>query len=308
MSQLKNLLVPIDFSEYSEHAYTCALDFAQHLDAHLTLFHVEMFFHPTYPEEGFQIDQFETEFKEHQHQIMEQIRALAEKAEKKGISVDYELVRGYSVAEKILEHIEENQFDLVMMGTHGRTGLKHFFLGSIAERMVRLSPIPVLTVHKECRRYPVKKILVSIDFSEYSKLAEDYAKMFSQLFKAEIVFLHVVERVVYPTFYPEAFIPVITSEPDFHDRLLENLNAFVTKNLQSTSDKVIEEGTPSDKIIEYAENNDIDLIIMATRGLTGLEHLMVGSTAERVVRLSKTPVLTVRKTNDQHNSSADTTS
>jgi nucleotide-binding universal stress UspA family protein len=300
MMKINRFLAPIDFSEYSEKAFDYALKLAERVPAQITLINIDEMFQSIYPEDSLQLYNNEDAIRERIEKIQEQIRTYVQKGQEKNIDTHYAIVRGDSVSEKLLEHINGEQYDLVVMGTHGRTGIKHLFLGSIAEKIVRLSPIPVLTVHKCVEDCHLENILVPIDFSQYSRDALEYALEIAKKVGASITVIHVIERVIYPAFYPEGYYPILDFEPTLHKQVLENIDTFFKQIPGLTAEKVVSAGRPSDEIKNYAENNNMDLIIMATRGLSGLQHLIVGSTAERVVRSSSIPVLTVRH-REEHN-------
>lgn len=292
--KFNKILVPIDFSEYSERAFNYALALSGRFGSQLTLINIDELFRSVYPEDGMQIYNLEETVQKRVEFIQSQFQKYIQQAAEKNIAATYAIVRGDSVSEKLLEHITQNQYNMVVMGTHGRTGLKHVFLGSIAEKIVRLSPTPVLTIHECVDCFKVKKILVPIDFSAYSLQALEYAKSIANSLGSEITVIHVIERVIYPAFYPEGYYPIVDFEPKLHGQILDSIDTFLKQIPDFKADKVVTAGRPSDEIINYANNNPIDLIIMATRGLSGLQHLIVGSTAERIVRLSSIPVLTVR--------------
>lgn len=292
--KFNKILVPIDFSEYSERAFSYALAVSGQFGSQLTLVNIDELFRSVYPEDGMQLYNPEETVRKRIELIQSQLQKYIQRAAEKNIPATYAIVRGDSVSEKLLEHIGQNQYDMVVMGTHGRTGLKHVFLGSIAEKIVRLSPAPVLTIHECVDCFKVKKILVPIDFSAYSLQALEYAKSIANSLGAEITVMHVIERVIYPAFYPEGYYPLVDFEPKLQGQMLESLDTFLKQIPDFTADKVVTAGRPSDEIVQYAGNNKFDLVIMATRGLSGLQHLIVGSTAERIVRLSPIPVLTVR--------------
>ncbi len=145
------------------------------------------------------------------------------------------------------------------------------------------------------RMYNVRNILLPTDFSAYSAFALEHALTFSIMYGARLHVLHVAKE-------PEAVEikvhPVITENlPASHgDRTSEELHQFVLQWVPSQS-KVIEAvkiGQPYREIVQYAEEEEIDLIVIATHGRTGLPHLMTGSVAEKVVRYSTKPVLTVK--------------
>jgi universal stress protein A len=142
------------------------------------------------------------------------------------------------------------------------------------------------------------QILAPTDFSEFSRQAIDYAFELAQTFGAKLLLLHVIELPAYPI---EGFVP-----PSIGTTLSEDLErqasldlAQVLPKAQDTKVEVIRlvvVGTPYRKIVEVAEEEKLDLIVMATHGRTGLSHLVMGSVAERVVRTAPCPVLTIRPT------------
>lgn len=143
----------------------------------------------------------------------------------------------------------------------------------------------------------IKKILVPIDFSDYSKNALKYAAEFAKSMNAEITLIYVVEPMIYPADFSMGQIAIPSTEIDLHGRAEEELNNLA-KNFVDKSIKVnalIRTGKPFVEINETASEMDADLIIIATHGHTGVEHLLFGSTAEKVVRKAPCPVLTLRE-------------
>lgn len=143
----------------------------------------------------------------------------------------------------------------------------------------------------------IKKILVPIDFSDYSKNALKYATRFAKQFNAKIYLIYVVEPMIYPADFSMGQVAIPSTDIDLHSRAEEELKKL-SKDIINGSLKVeilIKTGKPFVEIIETASANDIDLIIIATHGHTGVEHLLFGSTAEKVVRKAPCPVLTLRE-------------
>jgi len=143
----------------------------------------------------------------------------------------------------------------------------------------------------------IKKILVPIDFSDYSKNALKYAVQFAKQFNAKIYLVYVVEPMIYPADFSMGQVAIPSADIDLHSRAEEELRKlskdFINGSLQV--EILIKTGKPFVEIIETASTNDIDLIIIATHGHTGVEHLLFGSTAEKVVRKAPCPVLTLRE-------------
>lgn len=143
----------------------------------------------------------------------------------------------------------------------------------------------------------IKKILVPIDFSDYSKNALKYAVRFAKHFDAKIFLIYVVEPVIYPADFSMGQIAIPSTDIDINQRAEEELNnlakTFIDPFLQVEC--IIKTGKPFVEINDTASDKDVDLIIIATHGHTGVEHMLFGSTAEKVVRKAPCPVLTLRK-------------
>lgn len=149
---MKTILAPFDFSERSEYAFNLAKEFARAFEARLILFFVipqeqAMFAKEIMVENEFSIPGYSEEelLKRKKERAMKQFEAIIPKHEVQDIEVSAEVDVGNPV-EKILEAIEKFNVDLVVMGTHGRTGINLALIGSVAEKIVRHSPVPVTTV------------------------------------------------------------------------------------------------------------------------------------------------------------------
>jgi universal stress protein A len=139
----------------------------------------------------------------------------------------------------------------------------------------------------------VQRILVPIDFSQSSRKALDYAVGFARQFGAKIALLHVIE----PSAYPEEFGYRLESESEWEKEATRRLRRLAKRDMESAflSQVLVRGGPPFQVITSTADELNIDLIIIATRGYTGLKHVLIGSTAERVVRHAPCPVLVLRK-------------
>jgi nucleotide-binding universal stress UspA family protein len=142
----------------------------------------------------------------------------------------------------------------------------------------------------------IKKILIPVDFSNYSKSALVYAKNFCTIFNPEYYFIYVIEPIVFPADFSMGQIafPVVDNQEGI--RAKSELESFVKLVFTDCSkiNFIIKNGKPFIEIIETARELDIDLIITATHGQTGVEHLLFGSTAEKIVRKAPCPVLSLR--------------
>src|SRR5262245_20477021 len=142
----------------------------------------------------------------------------------------------------------------------------------------------------------LRSILVPIDFSEPSKKALRYALPFAEQFGAKITLLHVVEPIAMPDF---AYFPMAIENKAVADTCERNLELLCKQNALDPNlieKTLVRHGKPFREICEAARGLKVDLIIIATHGYTGLNHALLGSTAERVVRHAPCPVLVVRET------------
>lgn len=143
----------------------------------------------------------------------------------------------------------------------------------------------------------IKKVLVPIDFSDYSKSALRYAVNFAKQFNAEMYLIYVVEPVIYPPDFSMGQIAIPSINSEWDERAKEELDKLSKNEIPEgvSVNKIIKTGKPFLEIIDTAAEEDVDLIIIATHGHSGMEHILFGSTAEKVVRKAPCPVLTLRE-------------
>jgi nucleotide-binding universal stress UspA family protein len=221
-------------------------------------------------------------------------------------------------AEAIVKYAARHAVGLIVMGTHGRAAIARLLVGSVAEKVVRTAPCPVLTVRQPERDFVVpdaalgsaqhepggvsmmtlKNILVATDFSEPSEAALTYGRALARTFKATLHVLHIVERVSDVVYGAEAYavaIPELQQElEDSARKQLEDLLVDNDPHPLTTRQGLISSSAPAAAIVDYAGKEGIDLIVTGTHGRGGVAHLLMGSVAERVVRTAPCPVLTVR--------------
>ena len=145
----------------------------------------------------------------------------------------------------------------------------------------------------------IKKVLVPIDFSDYSKFALKYAVDFAQKFSAEMILVYVVEPVIYPPDFSMGQIAIPSVNTEWDIKAKEELDKLANSEIPDgvKVKTIIKTGKPFLEVIETAAEEDTDLIIIATHGHSGMEHILFGSTAEKVVRKAPCPVLTLREPN-----------
>jgi len=289
----RRVLVPTDFSETSEQALELGLRLARRFDAVLDILHVRVLLDdPLLEEQGLhELEQRLGQADEEKKQALHPTSSEAHKVE-----VQTHLMRGLSAAETIVDASTKLDSDLVVMGTHGRRGLKHLILGSVAEEVVRTCPVPVMTTRADAPSVePLQgEIMVAYDFSPASAAAARIAATWAATLDTGLCLLHVIEPVVYPDFYAVDLMPAKTLER-LHQRSKVALDEVAKTQLpQCTPRTLVADGNAAQTIVETALAENAGLIVMGTRGLNALEHLLLGSVAENVLRRSQVPVLTVR--------------
>lgn len=303
MQTFKRILHPTDFSDSAADALAYALDLAVRDRAELELLHVvadeeryAKYVALTGPEE----ESLRIRLKE------KTIACLGElsRADLHALHLQYTLIGGRHPESAILEHLARNPVDLVAMGTHGRRGVSRLLLGSVAETLVQESPCPVFTVRRCEQSAPVaiSQVLVPIDFSEPSEEILTYAKRLAALYDAELLLLFVAEEHIVPHFI-DTGIPTFTvfkMEEEMMERAkvaLQQMNKR-TPGLLCETRYEVRTGQAAHTILTYAKEQGVDLIVMATRGLSGRTHGLLGSVANHVVRAAPCPVFTLKGSAD----------
>lgn len=222
------------------------------------------------------------------------------------------VVRALAPELGILESARALGAQLVVMGTHGRTNLAHVLLGSVAERVVQLAPCPVLTVRSsdhmpggkapaarpagDAAMVTIRTILCPIDFSDCSRTALEHAEEFARRFDAALIVTHVVEPVMYPVAYGMPPVAPVAFEEGARGSA-EKALASLVEGLTARGVKarvLVDSGNAATRICDLARQESADLIVLATHGYTGMKHMLLGSTAEKVVRLAPCAVLAVK--------------
>ena len=295
---IKNLLVPIDFSERSIDLLESARALTGQFGADLRLVHV---YEPDYPLSSVMGMPLALP----PVQVAQGVRRhLKDVAKKRGLELrpgNVHAIEGRPF-EEICRLARAKAIDLIVVSTRGNTGLKHLLLGSTAERIVRYSPCPVLVVHPKAKNEKSARpdllfgrILVPIDFSECSLKGLEYAKALARQFGSKLVLLNSVAFQYYITSdeYARYDLPLLMQQAELAQRhqmrdLMEQTDwdgLEVKPSLQI--------GHAGQQICARAAGHHADLIVTSTHGTTGFKHVLVGSTAEYVVRHATCPVLVV---------------
>ena len=280
------ILHPTDFSETADHARGVAVDLASRHGATLHLFHGQLLHlhEPTKPP----LDACAAVA------TAQAARLVERDPTRRRPDVRVSHLPGLSAFDAIMERVSQLQPDLIVMGTHGRTGLGRLLMGSTAEKVLRHAPGNVVTVKSAVRpRDPGEplRILVPVDLSDGSAQALDTARRLARDTDARLHLLHVVEPI--PALH-------YTGNVEGRFDLDDDLRQRIERSLREWSGDIggarwsVAEGSAPAEIARIARNTQADLVVMGTRGLTGLAHMLIGSVTERVCRSCETPVLVVR--------------
>lgn len=296
MLEISQILCPTDFSRCAANALPYSADLAQRFDARLHLFH-SLVVHDVDPgNAAHPLPNMEELYRALEEHAASELRRMVEQER---VEIRTAQRRGISAAGGILEYADEHDIDLIVMATHGRRGLKRLLLGSVAEEIVRLASCPVMTVpqcHDGGGKPNIASVLVPIDFSDHARLAIDYAGELASLFDANLHLLHVVDEVIYPDFYPPILPPGGQLSDDLRDRSLERLRQLAAElgDVAPSTQLHVRAGRAAPEIGAFADERSTDLIVIASHGLTGLSHMLLGSVTEQVVRRAPCPVFTVK--------------
>lgn len=210
-----------------------------------------------------------------------------------GVSYDTDVVQG-NPAPTIVEYAERYDQDLVVMPTHGREGISRYLVGSVSEKVIRLSSVPVLTVRMqpdETLVFPYENILIPTDGSSAATYAADHLVELAASLDATV---HVLSVVDDSALRPDVRSTVSGQESEraATDAVETIVSEAETRGVANTV-RHIEHGTPVEEILDCIESNDIHAVGMGTTGRRGTDRILLGSVAEKTVRSAPVPVMTV---------------
>jgi nucleotide-binding universal stress UspA family protein len=288
----RKILCPIDFSPGSQRAMRVAARLATESEAELSLLHAWYVAPVAFPGElavaGDVMQQMSDGAAQALEAAVREVQALGVKR------VTPELATGLPWRQ-IVDRADDPAVDLVVIGTHGRTGLARVLLGSVAETVVRHAACSVLTVRPDSEASPFSHVLCPIDFSDSTRPVIELASGLVRPGGTGLTLLHVVEP---PVAYSEEPHP-----PELHSELEQRSTAALEtlKTELGTSIRVpiairTRLGWPGAEILASLDrDHSLDLVVMGSHGRTGLKRLVLGSVAEKVVRHARCPVLIARR-------------
>ena len=294
---LNRMLVPVDLTGLSTFVFEYAIEVAREFQSEITLlFVVEP---PVYPSWGY------AHLVKRDHELRDIAldklsKMIAETNVPDGVVIKTAVRCGDATLE-ISEAAKELNADVLLIATHGDSDLLHSFLGGTAEQVVRHAPCPVWTVRKSSFEkseqppgFRLKNILVPTDLSAESSKAIRYAEALASKFGSAVCLAHVVPSVL-PTDVNQ--MAGLLEESALVDSAKTELGKWSKANLQDPGvvKQEVLSGSPYLEITEAANRLKTDLTIVTTHGQSALRHFLLGSTAERIVRHSRCPVLVVRE-------------
>ena len=281
MYKAQRILVPTDFSSHAEAALEHAVVMGARYGAEITLLHVDEFNVSPLGALGIRDASVDAYQKRKVDFLNDQLDSLARSVQNSVVRVKTQVAQGraYKV---IIEEGERQEYDLIVIATHGLTALSTHLIGSTAERVVRLSRQPVLSVCDRPRHGgKVESILCPTDLSPAANVALTYALSIAIEQKSTLYIQYVSELEK-----PERSDEVRARMPD----LLEHHPQAQNVKVEYIFDRDVE---PSNSIIRFAIDRQISLIVMSTHGRKGLRRVFIGNNTAEVVRQSEEPVLTV---------------
>jgi nucleotide-binding universal stress UspA family protein len=319
MPQVNHILVPVEIHEHAVPIVAWAALLARTFHSRLTLLHVDesleslkrkpVVVGKTIP--GTQVTADEWRSLYTQTARLELTRLIEQCCG--NLAVETILLEGRAHA-TILDYVGKTPFDLIVMGTHGKPWYERIVLGSTAEAILRGSTLPVLIIHnmQSSQRAPqLKRLLLASDFSAGGLGSEKWALQLATDAE-EVTLVHAVENPLLDVYEPDkADIdlrklmeesrqhPPRSAQPfwDHAHRVAHAKLALIQQQFLGTQARVelvVREGPAAEDILHVAEEKNVDLIVMATHGRSGVRRLALGSVTEKVIRATSRPVLAVR--------------
>ncbi|MGB0391065.1 MAG: universal stress protein [Salibacteraceae bacterium] len=285
---MKRILFPTDFSEAANNALNVAVSLAQSANAELFVLHslnsVQQYVDISLTSAGditmpgMQPEVVMEAIKQQKERVQNQMNDLETALTNDGVQVKTFIV-DTELEQEINEFTDKHEIDFTVMGTHGSSGLREAFIGSNAQKIVRKSKVPVLTVNNKCDSFNIKKVACSSDFTE-SPINEQLLRIknFSDMFMADLDLVYINT----PSYFEET--------NTVEQRLNDVINAY---GLEGASTNIYNAFNIDEGVIAYAQQNDVDVIAMVTHGYRGMKKIFSDNITESVVNHSNIPVLTL---------------
>ncbi len=296
----KHIIVPTDFSETASTAHALAAEVGAFYKSKIDL--VNVIDATVYAYAGYPLASLS---KELMTSAEEAVNKVEMPASAEGLEIGRFVLAG-SPAPEIVEHAKRQKADVIIIGTHGHGAVARFFLGSVADKVIHASECPVLVtkMSKGDIKHPVKKdkpfnkILFPTDFSKTANAALARAVAIAEDFDAELFVLHVVDDSLIST-HVESERNIILKELRKHalEEMKSQLPDHLVENFETVA--AVIKGDPAKETAAYAESHHCDLIVIGSHGRTGMNRALLGSVADKVIRLAHCPVLIEKIVTDE---------
>ncbi|UCE42093.1 MAG: universal stress protein [Candidatus Aminicenantes bacterium] len=281
---MKKILWSTDFSDEAQEALLYADAFAKTFNAELVALHVVPEISPALYDAALVV-------KEELAKRVDYVKEETQKkfdALKKAKNLEFKaLIKEGNAAKRIIETAEEEKADLIVLGRRGLSAIEKLFIGSVANQVLRSSPVPLLLSKKKSGKPQFKKFLVPTDFSEQEEIERDFAWKLAKGFDSELTLLHVLELHDY----------------EFTPRVLDEMFDTVEKRLKQREKKEKEDIPVSEDvyrainaavgIVDYADTHKFDMIVISTCVQSKIERFFLGSTTEKVISYTHIPVFAI---------------
>ena len=300
MVTIRRILCPLDFSEFSRHAFVRAAAIARAHGATITALHVVPVRLPVAPLPLEAVSLVPPRLTPDQlARARVELAEFARLDSAVAVPIECDVIEAPAIHEEIVAQAARLHADLIVLGTHGRSGFQRLFLGSVAEKVVRLALAPVLTVGAAAdgSAGSFTRIVCGIDFSDCSFAALGYALAIAAGSDTEVTAVNVIEWT------PIGYDPLVGPPTDLAGYRM-SAEASARKRLRKAVanahpadvpvHQIVTSGKPHHELLRVAKETQADLIVLGMHGRNPIDRLFFGSTAEPVLRQAECPVLTVR--------------
>jgi nucleotide-binding universal stress UspA family protein len=310
----RSIMVPLDGSSFGEHALPLALSIARRSGASIQLVHVHSPITPVFVEGAAFLDtSLDTHIMEERRSYLNGILKRVQEAVP-GVKVEAKVLEG-GVSATLSKYADENKLDLIVMTTHARDPLARFWLGSVADELVRHVTMPLLLIHPQDGKpnlksdLVLKHLMVTLDGTPLSEKVVHPAEELASLMGATVTLFRAIHPV-YPTPYVTEGVPIgaaVQAVLEKVEVVQANLEKEAKNYLDTVAERFRERGLTADTlvgvdeqpavaILDAARARDCDGIAIETHGRHGLSRMFLGSVADKVIRGSTVPVLVHRPT------------
>jgi nucleotide-binding universal stress UspA family protein len=296
MVSITRILCAVDFSDFSLDALRHGVVLAKWYSAQLEVLHVYPVSHPLPVDGAWSVPVFVPVDADNLREEVRRFCAPVVAGFEQRVDV---VVRPGDPAAEIAHEAQRFRAELLILGTHGRSGFERLFLGSVTEKVLRRVRVPVLTIPPPVREAgsPLyKTILCPVEFSDPSIRALEYALSLAKEADARLILLHVIEEG-FSTAAAEglAHLSVSAYSEHLEQQAIARLKTAVPDEARvwSRPDERVVRGSASHEILKVAAAENVDIIVMGVQGRRALERFVFGSTTHRVIREAGCPVLTL---------------